>query len=117
MEYERLLSNAALQRHATAEGRNPGLHGAPSHDERTVSAARLLRVVFQRGAVLDLEQVQVAQVDGETGGLAEDEYRVDAVDGVRSEEHTYELQSLMRISYAVFCLKKKNITQKSTTAT
>src|SRR3546814_6758965 len=28
--------------------------------------------------------------------------------GVRSEEHTSELQSLMRISYAVFCLKKKN---------
>src|SRR3546814_8916105 len=27
---------------------------------------------------------------------------------LRSEEHTYELQSLMRISYAVFCLKKKN---------
>src|SRR3546814_5962713 len=29
---------------------------------------------------------------------------------VRSEEHTSELQSLMRISYAVFCLKKKNKT-------
>src|SRR3546814_17025121 len=29
--------------------------------------------------------------------------------GSRSEEHTSELQSLMRISYAVFCLKKKNI--------
>src|SRR3546814_7202642 len=28
---------------------------------------------------------------------------------VRSEEHTSELQSLMRISYAVFCLKKKNL--------
>src|SRR3546814_9675146 len=28
----------------------------------------------------------------------------------RSEEHTSELQSLMRISYAVFCLKKKNTT-------
>src|SRR3546814_5605626 len=28
--------------------------------------------------------------------------------GMRSEEHTSELQSLMRISYAVFCLKKKN---------
>src|SRR3546814_10744805 len=28
---------------------------------------------------------------------------------VRSEEHTSELQSLMRISYAVFCLKKKNM--------
>src|SRR3546814_15138941 len=31
------------------------------------------------------------------------------VDAGRSEEHTSELQSLMRISYAVFCLKKKNI--------
>src|SRR3546814_3769572 len=30
------------------------------------------------------------------------------VAGDRSEEHTSELQSLMRISYAVFCLKKKN---------
>src|SRR3546814_4891676 len=31
----------------------------------------------------------------------------------RSEEHTSELQSLMRISYAVFCLKKKNKTQNN----
>src|SRR3546814_3056377 len=31
---------------------------------------------------------------------------------VRSEEHTSELQSLMRISYAVFCLKKKNTTKE-----
>src|SRR3546814_8397059 len=30
---------------------------------------------------------------------------------LRSEEHTSELQSLMRISYAVFCLKKKKITK------
>src|SRR3546814_18376064 len=30
-----------------------------------------------------------------------------AIGGKRSEEHTSELQSLMRISYAVFCLKKK----------
>src|SRR3546814_1017145 len=32
--------------------------------------------------------------------------------GHRSEEHTSELQSLMRSSYAVFCLKKKNTTKK-----
>src|SRR3546814_8118579 len=32
----------------------------------------------------------------------------------RSEEHTSELQSLMRISYAVFCLKKKNHTTTNT---
>src|SRR3546814_1202568 len=37
-----------------------------------------------------------------------------ALQELRSEEHTSELQSLMRISYAVFCLKKKtqNITKK-----
>src|SRR3546814_4052846 len=33
---------------------------------------------------------------------------VDRAELARSEEHTSELQSLMRISYAVFCLKKKN---------
>src|SRR3546814_1163899 len=35
----------------------------------------------------------------------------------RSEEHTSELQSLMRISYAVFCLKKKTITTYTTNNT
>src|SRR3546814_5737372 len=40
--------------------------------------------------------------------LAKDVTAVDAVHpALRSEEHTSELQSLMRISYAVFCLKKK----------
>src|SRR3546814_8269138 len=34
---------------------------------------------------------------------------------VRSEEHTSELQSLMRISYAVFCLQKKNNKRTNTT--
>src|SRR3546814_7531267 len=36
---------------------------------------------------------------------------------IRSEEHTSELQSLMRISYAVFCLKKKTTTHKLPTTT
>src|SRR3546814_10518660 len=36
-----------------------------------------------------------------------EEAGIDEDDAVRSEEHTSELQSLMRISYAVFCLKKK----------
>src|SRR3546814_8121064 len=35
----------------------------------------------------------------------------------RSEEHTSELQSLMRLSYAVFCLKKKKPTEKNTPMT
>src|SRR3546814_5481064 len=37
-----------------------------------------------------------------------DRITADAIRRTRSEEHTSELQSLMRISYAVFCLKKKN---------
>src|SRR3546814_8376763 len=36
--------------------------------------------------------------------------RAERIQDVRSEEHTSELQSLMRISYAVFCLKKNNTT-------
>src|SRR3546814_9322141 len=38
-------------------------------------------------------------------------------DPIRSEEHTSELQSLMRISYAVFCLKKKKNTQTKSSNT
>src|SRR3546814_2944357 len=38
----------------------------------------------------------------------------DEQDPIRSEEHTSELQSLMRISYAVFCLKNKQQTQQTT---
>src|SRR3546814_17084288 len=53
-----------------------------------------------------VEKVQRRTYDftGEAGGGALVEAQV-----IRSEEHTSELQSLMRTSYAVFCLKKKNI--------
>src|SRR3546814_7532595 len=47
--------------------------------------------------VLVFDDDMVRQADCAAGGKG------------RSEEHTSELQSLMRISYAVFCLKKKNI--------
>src|SRR3546814_2529846 len=40
-----------------------------------------------------------------------------ALRALRSEEHTSELQSLMRISYAVFCLKKKNTQQQPQNST
>src|SRR3546814_11239813 len=43
-----------------------------------------------------------------------DVHVLDADIAARSEEHTSELQSLMRISYAVFCLKKKNTKIKET---
>src|SRR3546814_8284314 len=58
---------------------------------------------------------QVADQVGER--LRHREVRLDLWPGGRSEEHTSELQSLMRISYAVFCLQKKNQehTQKTST--
>src|SRR3546814_2102546 len=52
------------------------------------------------GVDLELHPGSGSLLLGRTGDLAE------LVE--RSEEHTSELQSLMRISYAVFCLKKKN---------
>src|SRR3546814_5313142 len=57
----------------------------------------------------DLVQLVRDEDDGEAlrhHGLQGGEERLD----LRSEEHTSELQSLMRISYAVFCLKKKILT-------
>src|SRR3546814_8117919 len=48
-----------------------------------------------------------------------DRVQADHLGRIRSEEHTSELQSLMRISYAVFCLKKKTkkIKKPNTTTT
>src|SRR3546814_2941821 len=60
---------------------------------------------FLDAAPLDLEIG--ASVAHDAGGAQMQEGRPP---GTRSEEHTSELQSLMRISYAVFCLKKTNPT-------
>src|SRR3546814_10319283 len=45
--------------------------------------------------------------------LLHSEDYIHALGAMRSEEHTSELQSLIRISYAVFCLKKKNKTNNT----
>src|SRR3546814_5050597 len=61
------------------------------------------------------QQIALIGEEGEQLSYADlarraDTFAVDHFGGpsARSEEHTSELQSLMRISYAVFCLKKKN---------
>src|SRR3546814_4476506 len=73
---------------------------------------------FQRAVFRALRIQLVALAEPAAAGSAENGHgqrgggeEADRVDGRthRSEEHTSELQSLMRISYAVFCLKKKNI--------
>src|SRR3546814_4619272 len=70
------------------------------------SADLLQRALVLRGAFQHADQPLVQDVEAGDHGCpgARDD---------RSEEHTSELQSLMRISYAVFCLKKKKIKQNS----
>src|SRR3546814_5689482 len=58
------------------------------------------------GLVVQRQQVGRGQDIGLAGVLQRARQHIQ-VDDLRSEEHTSELQSLMRISYAVFCLKKK----------
>src|SRR3546814_7109091 len=69
-----------------------------------------------RAAIQDLYSDQLIGVDKRQEGRLASIWWDDAewtIEGIRSEEHTSELQSLMRISYAVFCLKKqKNVTTK-----
>src|SRR3546814_4565849 len=87
-------------------------------------AQRLVHRVLERpGACLDRDDFSAEQFHAEHIGLlprdvdrahedgaGQAEQRRDGRCGDRSEEHTSELQSLMRISYAVFCLKKKQDT-------
>src|SRR3546814_6526191 len=81
------------------------------HDALALAAGELMRIgVVER---LRLRQVHVAHcLQHARAPLAETEVAMDLqhLADLRSEEHTSELQSLMRISYAVFCLTKKNLT-------
>src|SRR3546814_5016842 len=74
-------------------------HAMPLFRHRT--ALLLLSLLLACPAVLAADSTPRAQVAGVAQAI-EDHYR--------SEEHTSEPQSLMRISYAVFCLKKKTKT-------
>src|SRR3546814_9547955 len=68
------------------------------------------------GARLALKGVPMAVI-AEALGHADERITKRHYAHLRSEEHTSELQSLMRISYAVFCLKKKNNQNKISTTT
>src|SRR3546814_4625169 len=92
----------------------PNADAALASDERAVLA---VQVNGKKRATITLP-VDSAEDVARSAALAEPAVQR-AMDGkaarkvIRSEEHTSELQSLMRISYAVFCLKKK--TQKYNT--
>src|SRR3546814_7516435 len=65
---------------------------------RAADGSGIINVAIFGGAVVPVATGALADATGGNLALAL---------GLRSEEHTSELQSLMRISYAVFCLKKK----------
>src|SRR3546814_5624574 len=87
-----------------------------SHDP--LERARLLQGGRLRHPHRKSRRRHAAAHRGRRGGYAgvrDDHLRADRAESgrcraIRSEEHTSELQSLMRISYAVFCLKKKKTT-------
>src|SRR3546814_6175867 len=80
---------------------------AGEHAGRLAGAADALDAFYRLGFGLGVRRLaQIAHRRRQVGRT--DEQGIDAVDrGDRSEEHTSELQSLMRNSYAVFCMKKK----------
>src|SRR3546814_10012630 len=76
----------------------------------------LFRSLAHRRVVLPRfrDQHQLGRRRVAPGAAQHFEHRIQC-GGIRSEEHTSELQSLMRISYAVFCLKKKRKKKKQST--
>src|SRR3546814_8884831 len=82
-------------------------------DDFEVDSARTCpaRVLDELGENVTERIIEKARDLGDGGGINP---AVDDGGKGESEEHTSELQSLMRISYAVFCLKKKNNTEQET---
>src|SRR3546814_9306184 len=83
-----------------------GSHAAPG---RTQSASPARRGLSPRPAAPGSTARAGCDRLSRRGGAARLAPPLAALQRLRSEEHKSELQSLMRISYAVFCLKKKNM--------
>src|SRR3546814_4649965 len=77
------------------------------------SARGLRHRIDPVGGVSRNSGLPVAVAAGSAGGLTGTSKNLLYDPGPRSEEHTSELQSLMRISYAVFCLKKKQLPRRT----
>src|SRR3546814_3909239 len=78
---------------------------APSTMSPKSSAPRLIRFAEVRVCNMPVSVINIAT--GMTAAVISAARKLPSSRKRRSEEHTSELQSLMRISYAVFCLKKK----------
>src|SRR3546814_8637817 len=88
--------------------------GLPALIEVAAAATRLLSLDAIRDALHSSSSLLDLLPEAERLLTSADEVWRSSDDSERSEEHTSELQSLMRISYAVFCLKKKQYNIHST---
>src|SRR3546814_8623846 len=84
-----------------------GFHHGPAVDHRGSEIGAVMERNRRNRAMLRHGDRRLISDLGARRGGVDDEQQ-------RSEEHTSELQSLMRISYAVFCMKKKNTQYEST---
>src|SRR3546814_6716345 len=92
--------------------RATGLYRRLQHESRAAAAdpVELVQMLYDELEIAVGVLIAMAR-QGQRVSATEPAHRARAIliglDGGRSEEHTSELQSLMRTSYAVFCLKKK----------
>src|SRR3546814_9024889 len=78
------------------------------HEPRHIAARQIAHIVERRRVGQRVKCARLGIVQPHFAIIAQ----IFGMHRIRSEEHTSELQSLMRISYAVFCLKKKTLTNQ-----
>src|SRR3546814_10556835 len=102
----------------------PGRKRIPAGDstEARLSVTRVISFAFGSRQMAGLICIAcrlssggVTRIAAAKGGFLKRSVTIIDIAERRSEEHTSELQSLMRISYAVFCLKKKKTRNQDTT--
>src|SRR3546814_3697998 len=113
----RAIDAAGIQFRMLNKSKGPAVRGPRSQADRKLYRQAMQAILNEQpnltiiGAAVEDIRIEGGQVRGVVTGNG-DVYAAPKV--IRSEEHTSELQSLMRISYAVFCLKKKKNNKSQT---
>src|SRR3546814_7966481 len=89
------------------EGGTATLFERPSEAHVATTAAEVTSAIGRADQLIEAGRTMAGWIGYEAGYALEPRLHARLQPGGRSEEHTSELQSLMRTSYAVFCLKKK----------
>src|SRR3546814_2155658 len=108
---DKLLPYTTLFRSEWFEGQAAEARAKLAEAETTKAAFEKANNIILQQDNNDIDSLRLAALAGtSTPVTAAPQPAMGGASPMRSEEHTSELQSLMRISYAVFCLKQKNIT-------